>query len=134
LAAPTTSAKTHHLQGIRRDERAPDRVFAPVMFTDIVDSTPRAAAMGDRRWSELLEGHHRVVRQQLQRFGGQEIKTTGDGFLTTFDGPARAIRCALSTSEATHEIGLPLRAALTPANASDDTVTSAASPSTSARA
>ena len=96
----------------RRYERAPDRVFATVMFTDIVDSTPRAAAMGDRRWSELLEGHHRLVRQQLQRFGGQEVKTTGDGFLTTFDGPARAIRCALATSEATQEIGLPLRAGL----------------------
>jgi pimeloyl-ACP methyl ester carboxylesterase len=89
-----------------------DRVFATVMFTDIVDSTPRAAAMGDRRWSELLEGHHRVMRQQLKRFGGHEVKTTGDGFLTTFDGPARAIRCALTTSEATQEIGLPLRAGL----------------------
>ena len=89
-----------------------DRVFATVMFTDIVDSTPRAAAMGDRRWSELLEGHHRVMRLQLKRFGGQEVKTTGDGFLTTFDGPARAIRCALATSEATQEIGLPLRAGL----------------------
>jgi pimeloyl-ACP methyl ester carboxylesterase len=88
------------------------RVFATVMFTDIVDSTPRAAAMGDRRWSELLEGHHRVMRQQLDRFGGQEVKTTGDGFLTTFDGPGRAIRCALSASEATGAIGLPLRAGL----------------------
>jgi len=88
------------------------RVFATVMFTDIVDSTPRAAAMGDRRWSELLEDHRRVMRQQLDRFGGREVKTTGDGFLTTFDGPARAIRCALATHEATREIGLPLRAGL----------------------
>jgi pimeloyl-ACP methyl ester carboxylesterase len=89
-----------------------DRVFATVMFTDIVDSTPRAAAMGDRRWTELLEGHNRVMRQQLQRFGGQEVNTTGDGFLTTFDGPARAIRCALATCAATQKIGLPLRAGL----------------------
>lgn len=96
----------------RRHERAPDRVFATVMFTDIVDSTSRAAAVGDRRWSELLEGHHRLVRQQLERFGGEEVKTTGDGFLATFDGPARAIRCALKTIEATHEISLPLRAGL----------------------
>jgi pimeloyl-ACP methyl ester carboxylesterase len=96
----------------RRAERAPDRVFATVMFTDIVDSTPRAATMGDRRWSELLDGHHRIVRQQLERFDGQEVKTTGDGFLATFDGPARAIHCALATSEATKAIGLPLRAGL----------------------
>jgi len=96
----------------RRAERAPDRVFATVMFTDIVDSTPRAAAMGDRRWSELLDGHHRLVRQQLARFDGQEVKTMGDGFLATFDGPARAVRCALATSEATKAIGLPLRAGL----------------------
>ncbi len=89
-----------------------DRVFATVMFTDIVDSTPRAASMGDRRWSELLEGHNRIMRRQLSRFGGREVKTTGDGFLTTFDGPARAIRCALSTSQATQELGLPLRAGL----------------------
>jgi class 3 adenylate cyclase len=89
-----------------------DRVFATVMFTDIVDSTPRAAAMGDRRWSELLEGHNHIMRRQLSRFGGHEVKTTGDGFLTTFDGPARAIRCALSTSQATQELGLPLRAGL----------------------
>jgi class 3 adenylate cyclase len=71
-----------------------------------------AAAMGDRQWSELLEGHHKLVRQQLQRFGGHEIKTTGDGFLATFDGPAGAIRCALATIEATHEIDVTLRAGL----------------------
>ena len=96
----------------RRSERAPERVFATVMFTDIVDSTPRAAAMGDRRWSELLDAHHRLVRQQLAHFDGEEVKTTGDGFLATFNGPARAIRCALATSEATDAIGLPLRAGL----------------------
>jgi len=96
----------------RRYERAPDRVFATVLFTDIVDSTARAVAMGDRHWAELLKGHNDKVRQQLQRFGGREVNTTGDGFLATFDGPARAIRCALATIEANHEIGLPLRAGL----------------------
>jgi class 3 adenylate cyclase len=68
--------------------------------------------MGDRRWSELLDSHHRLVRRQLARFDGQEVKTTSDGFLATFDGPARAIRCALETNEATKAIGLPLRAGL----------------------
>jgi class 3 adenylate cyclase len=76
----------------RRGERHPDRVLATVMFTDIVDSTSRAAALGDRRWSELLEDHYRLIRQQLPRFGGVEVKTIGDGFLATFDGPARGVR------------------------------------------
>ena len=112
-----------------------DRVFATVMFTDIVDSTPRAATMGDRRWSELLEGHHRLMRQHLKRFGGQEVKTTGDGFLTTFDGPARAIQVRPGNQR-----GDPRRSAsccarvYTPANASGATVTSVASLSTSPRA
>ena len=96
----------------RRHEHVPDRVLATVMFTDIVGSTSRAAALGDRRWRELLERHYRLVRQQLRRFGGQEINTTGDGFLASFDGPARAIRCALAAIQATHEIGLSLRAGL----------------------
>jgi class 3 adenylate cyclase len=82
------------------------------MFTDIVDSTVQAAALGDRRWTELLERHHQLVRRQLRRFGGQEIKTIGDGFLATFDGPARGIRCALATVEATRETGVSLRAGL----------------------
>ena len=82
------------------------------MFTDIVDSTSRAAALGDRRWSELLEDHHRLIRQQLPRFGGLEVKTIGDGFLATFDGPARAVRCALAAIEANREIGVILRAGL----------------------
>ena len=69
----------------RRSERQPDRVLATVMFTDIVHSTVQAAALGDRRWAELLDGHRQLVRQQLRRFGGQEIKTIGDGFLATFD-------------------------------------------------
>ncbi len=96
----------------RRGERHPDRVLATVMFTDIVDSTVHAAGLGDRRWSELLEGHQQLVREQLRRFGGQEIKTIGDGLLATFDGPARAIRCALATIEATQQTGLSLRVGL----------------------
>jgi class 3 adenylate cyclase len=96
----------------RRGERDPDRVLATVMFTDIVDSTIHAAALGDRRWSAVLEGHHQLVREQLQRFGGQEIKTIGDGFLATFDGPARGIRCALATVEATRKTGVSLKAGL----------------------
>ena len=95
-----------------RHERAPDRMLATVMFTDIVDSTARAAALGDRRWTALLESHYQQVRQQLPRFGGHEVKTIGDGFLATFDGPARAIHCAVATIDANREIGLTLRAGL----------------------
>jgi class 3 adenylate cyclase len=73
----------------RRYERAPDKVLATMMLTEIVDSTSRAAPLGDRRWSELLEGRYRLVRQQLQGFGGQEVNATGDGVLAAFDGPAR---------------------------------------------
>ena len=82
------------------------------MFTDIVDSTARAAELGDRRWTELLEGHYQLIRRQLPRFGGQEVETIGDGFLATFDGPARGVRCALATIAATGELGLTLRAGL----------------------
>jgi pimeloyl-ACP methyl ester carboxylesterase len=96
----------------RRRQRAPDRVLATVMFTDIVDSTARAAEIGDRRWTDLLHDHYQRVRKQLPRFGGQEIDTTGDGFLATFDGPARAIRCALAAIDSNREIGVTLRAGL----------------------
>jgi class 3 adenylate cyclase len=96
----------------RRQERAPDRVLATVLFTDIVDSTSRAATLGDRRWAELLEDHYRLIRELLPRFGGQEVKTIGDGFLATFDGPARAVRCAVAAIEANREIALTLRAGL----------------------
>jgi class 3 adenylate cyclase len=96
--------------GVRRD-REPDRALATVMFTDIVDSTRRAARDGDHAWRELLERHDALVRRQLERFRGREVKTTGDGFLAVFDGPARAIRCARAiTDAATDEIGLEVRA------------------------
>jgi class 3 adenylate cyclase len=96
----------------QRRERAPERVLATVMFTDMVDSTARAAAMGDRRWTDLLGEHYRLIRQEVTKFGGQEVDTIGDGFLATFDGPGRAVRCALATVESNREIGVILRAGL----------------------
>ena len=90
----------------------PDRVLATVLFTDIVGSTQRAAELGDRRWTDLLERHHAVVRSELERFRGHEIDTAGDGFLATFDGPARAIRCAAAVRESVRPLGLELRAGL----------------------
>jgi len=96
----------------RRQQRAPGRVFATVLFTDIVDSTSHAAAMGDARWGALLDGHDLLVREQLARYGGHEVKTMGDGFLAMFDAPARAVHCALATVQATNELGVSLRAGL----------------------
>jgi pimeloyl-ACP methyl ester carboxylesterase len=89
-----------------------DRVLATVMFSDIVSSTERAAAAGDRRWRELLERHNTFVRGEIERYRGREIKTMGDGFLATFDGPARAIRCARSMVAGVHEFGLEVRVGL----------------------
>lgn len=99
------------LTGVRRG-REPDRVLATVMFTDIVDSTTHAARLGDHRWRDLLESHHAVVRQELDRFRGREVKTTGDGFLATFDGPARAIRAAAAIREGVRRLGIEIRAGL----------------------
>jgi class 3 adenylate cyclase len=90
----------------------PDRMLATVMFTDIVDSTKRAADLGDRDWQDLLGRHDQLFRRALDRHRGREIKHTGDGFLATFDGPARAIRCAASITGAVEELGLELRAGL----------------------
>ena len=89
-----------------------DRVLVTVLFTDIVGSTERVADLGDRRWRELLQRHHEVVRRQLARFHGREVDTAGDGFLATFDGPARAIRCAGAIGDALRELGLEVRAGL----------------------
>jgi class 3 adenylate cyclase len=93
-----------------RPAHVSDRVLATVLFTDIVASTERAAALGDRRWRALLEQHHAIVRQELERFRGREVDTAGDGFLATFDGPARAVRCAHAVLRTVGEIGLELRA------------------------
>jgi class 3 adenylate cyclase/pimeloyl-ACP methyl ester carboxylesterase len=97
------------LTGVR-EAPEPDRVLATVLFTDIVGSTERATELGDRRWRELLDAHHAIVRRQLERFRGREIDTTGDGFLASFDGPARAIRCAGAAIESVRELGLDIRA------------------------
>jgi class 3 adenylate cyclase len=88
----------------------PDRVLATVMFTDIAGSTERAVQLGDRRWRELLAEHDGAVRRELDRFRGREVDTAGDGFLASFDGPARAVRCALSAGEAVRELGIEIRA------------------------
>jgi class 3 adenylate cyclase len=90
----------------------PDKVLATVLFSDIVGSTARAAELGDVRWRELLAEHHARIRRQLARFRGTEIDTAGDGFFARFDGPARAIRCALAIGEAVREIGLEVRIGL----------------------
>jgi class 3 adenylate cyclase/pimeloyl-ACP methyl ester carboxylesterase len=89
-----------------------DRVLATVLFTDIVRSTERAAQLGDRRWRSLLDAHDRAVREQFRRFRGREVKTTGDGFLASFDGPARSIRCAQAIVEATRSLGVDVRLGL----------------------
>ncbi len=83
-----------------------DRVLATILFTDIVDSTRRAAETGDRRWREVLEDHDRMAERQVRRFGGRQIKTTGDGILATFDGPAQAIQCGLAISDGARQLGL----------------------------
>jgi class 3 adenylate cyclase len=90
----------------------PDRVLATVMFTDIVNSTKRASDLGDRRWRALLDRHDHLVRQEVSRSRGREVKTLGDGFLVTHDGPARAIRCAMALVETMRLIDLPIRAGL----------------------
>jgi class 3 adenylate cyclase len=90
----------------------PDRVLATVMFTDIVGSTERAATLGDRRWHDLRDRHHALIRRELARFRGREVETAGDGFLATFDGPARAIRCACAVRDVVKELGIDIRAGL----------------------
>lgn len=89
-----------------------DRVLATVLFTDIVGSTKRAEALGDRRWRDLLASHDSAVRREIAAFSGNEIKSLGDGFLATFDGPARAIRCAMAICEAVRPLGIDCRMGL----------------------
>ena len=96
------------LTGTRADV-GPERVLATVLFTDIVDSTKQAMQLGDRRWRNLLDQHDEIVRRELVRFRGREIKTLGDGFLATFDGPARAVRCAAGIADAVRSLGLEVR-------------------------
>ena len=99
------------LTGHRR-AREPERVLATVLFTDIVGSTDHAARIGDRAWRELLDRHNEIVRKELTREGGHERKTLGDGFLATFDGPARAVRCARAITAAVADLGIQVRAGL----------------------
>jgi pimeloyl-ACP methyl ester carboxylesterase len=96
--------------GLGDEEAELDRALATVLFTDLVGSTQKAAELGDRRWKELLEEHHRRVRGQLARYRGLEIDTAGDGFFATFDGPARAVRCAGSIVDAVSPLGIEVRA------------------------
>jgi pimeloyl-ACP methyl ester carboxylesterase/class 3 adenylate cyclase len=111
---------THHVERFLKriwargewDVVESDRLLATVLFTDIVGSTAKVAELGDRRWRELLQQHHVLVRRQLARFSGRELDTAGDGFFATFDGPARAIRCATAITAAVRELGLDVRAGL----------------------
>jgi class 3 adenylate cyclase/pimeloyl-ACP methyl ester carboxylesterase len=89
-----------------------DRVLATVLFTDIVGSTEQAAELGDRSWKDLLDRHDQVVRRQIERFRGREVNTVGDGFVATFDGPGRAIHCALAIRDAVHALGIEVRVGL----------------------
>jgi len=107
---PLVSAMEHFLASVREEEVELDRVLATVLFTDVVGSTQTAARLGDLRWHELLERHSAAVRALLARYRGTEIKTMGDGFLATFDGPARAVKCAQGICEAMKSLGLEVRA------------------------
>ena len=100
------------LEGVRKEEAELDRVLATILFTDIVDSTARSSSIGDQEWRTLREEHDRIVRAHLARYRGREIKTMGDGFLATFDGPARGVRCAESIVAALQPLGIEIRAGL----------------------
>ena len=108
---PTLAEIREFLTG-RREAASRDRVLATVLFTDLVGSTERAAELGDRRWRDLLEQHHATIRRELDRYDGRELDTAGDGFFATFDGPARAIRCAGAIVAAVRPLGLRVRAGL----------------------
>jgi class 3 adenylate cyclase len=109
-ADPTIPEEVERFLSEGHAHTAPERVLTTVLFTDIVESTSWAAELGDKRWRELLDVHHAAVRAQLARYGGHEIRSTGDGFFATFDGPARAIACAHAARAAVADVGLDLRA------------------------
>jgi class 3 adenylate cyclase len=100
------------LAAIREEDESFDRVLATVLFTDIVGSTERAAALGDRRWRKIVEQHHSAVRTLLARYRGVEMDTAGDGFFASFEGPARAVRCAAAIVDAVRPLGIEVRAGL----------------------
>jgi class 3 adenylate cyclase len=93
-----------------REAPEPERALATILFTDIVDSTTRATNLGDKRWRDVLERHHETIRRELTRFRGRELDTAGDGFFASFDGPARAIRCAVAAVDAVRPLGIEIRA------------------------
>jgi class 3 adenylate cyclase len=107
---PMVTAIESFIASVREEEAALDRMLATVLFTDIVGSTDKACELGDRAWTELLERHHQTVRALLARYRGREISTAGDGFLATFDGPARAVKCAQGIGDAVKHLGLEVRA------------------------
>ena len=107
-----------------REAATPERILATVLFTDLVDSTATMARIGDSRWRTLIEEHATVVRGHLERFRGRELDTAGDGFLATFDGPARAIRCAKAIVEDVERLGLRVRAASIRGSATSSTPSS----------
>jgi len=108
-AGPMIAAEVEEFLTGVREPAEPDRMLTTVLFTDVVDSTARAASEGDAGWRELLDHHDRLVRRELERYRGREVKNTGDGFLAVFDGPARAIRCGRSICDRVDDLGLALR-------------------------
>lgn len=100
------------LRSMGRTVPAPDRILATILFTDILDSTDQAARAGDAGWRALLDQHNELIRAQLERYGGVERKQTGDGFMASFDSPARAIRCATAVSQGMMALGLEIRAGI----------------------
>ena len=107
------AAREYATDGLRESDAADgERTLATIMFTDIVDSTRRLTELGDRQWRALLDRHDEAARHQIRRFGGKAVKTTGDGFLATFDSPARAVRCALAVAEKVAALGIALRSGL----------------------
>jgi class 3 adenylate cyclase len=109
---PFAGAVEAFLARVRDEEAALDRVLATALFTDIVDSSATAAALGDRAWRELLEKHHATIRSLLDRFGGREVDTAGDGFFAAFDGPTRAVKCAQAIVGAMRSLGIEIRAGI----------------------
>jgi class 3 adenylate cyclase len=108
----TVLSEIRHFVDSAQEPMEPDRVLTTVLFTDIVDSTKRAAAVGDTEWRSVMDAHFSLARSQLRKFRGREVKTLGDGILATFDGPARAVRCAQAIATGVRPLGIAIRAGL----------------------
>jgi class 3 adenylate cyclase len=109
-AVRSIAEKLRRFVGVERTPAELDTILSTVMFTDIVDSTHKQASLSDHRWKQLIERHHALVRDSLERWRGVEIDTAGDGFYASFDGPARAIRCALDVCRRVRDLGIEIRA------------------------